>query len=195
MDGAPQVVTGDKPDGETERFIAALVPLLKEHHAHEAYLFGSRARGTAQAQSDIDVIIVAPTERAVVERFRDYLPAILSAHVGVDMFVYTKEEFAQMKDEERPFLIHALEGFSRRCIELSTARNRKRDPKFQGPLQRVASAEVDRPTHQRDRTFTVAGGATGRCYREQCRKCFRSSNSLDCSDRRCWRIGRLTLAS
>lgn len=93
-----------------ERFLAELRPLLATHGAHRAYLFGSHARGEADPHSDIDVIIVAPTERTFVERFRDYLPAILAAGVGVDMLVYTPEEFREMLDEERPFLIHALDG-------------------------------------------------------------------------------------
>ncbi|MDX1385694.1 MAG: nucleotidyltransferase domain-containing protein, partial [Thermoanaerobaculia bacterium] len=64
----------------------------------------------ADRHSDIDVLIVAPTERPAVERFRDYLPAILAAGVGVDLFVYTPEEFEAMKREERPFLMSALES-------------------------------------------------------------------------------------
>lgn len=52
----------------------------------------------------------APRPRRPVERFRDYLPAILAAGVGVDLFVYTPEEFATMRAEERPFLTHALES-------------------------------------------------------------------------------------
>lgn len=28
----------------------------------------------------------------------------------MDMFVYTPEEFEEMKAEERPFLMHALDG-------------------------------------------------------------------------------------
>jgi predicted nucleotidyltransferase len=91
-------------------FLDALRPLLRQRGARVAYLVGSRARGTADRQSDIDVIVVAPSERPPVERFKDYLPAILASPVGVEMFVYTPEEFDRMLDDERPFLVHALEG-------------------------------------------------------------------------------------
>ena len=60
------------------------------------------------ADSDIDVIVVAPTERPFVERFRDYLPAFLDAGIGVDLLVYTPEEFTRMHAEGRPLLVDAL---------------------------------------------------------------------------------------
>lgn len=93
-----------------DRFLAELRPLLKEHSAHSAWIFGSHARGTATPESDIDVIVVASTHRLPVERFRDYLPAILKAGTGVDLFVYTPAEFEQMLAEERPFLSHAMKS-------------------------------------------------------------------------------------
>ncbi len=96
-----------------EPFLRALRPLLRRHGAEAAYLFGSWARGGADAHSDVDVIIVAPSERPAVERFKDYLPAILDSPVPVEMFVYTPEEFERMRAEERPFLMHALEGARR----------------------------------------------------------------------------------
>ncbi len=34
----------------------------------------------------------------------------MAAGIGVDLFVYTPEEFEALLEEERPFLIHALEG-------------------------------------------------------------------------------------
>ena len=54
-----------------EPFLDALRPLLDEQSAHGARIFGSHARGTAAPESDIDVIIVAPTERSFVDRFRE----------------------------------------------------------------------------------------------------------------------------
>lgn len=88
----------------------ALRPLLRRHRARAAYVVGSWARDEADAWSDVDLLIVAPSERPAVERFKDYLPAILASPRPVEMFVYTPEEFERMRDEERPFLMHALEG-------------------------------------------------------------------------------------
>ncbi len=93
-----------------ERFLTKLRPLLRKNSARSAWLFGSHAVGTAAPVSDIDVIVVAPTDRIPVERFRDYLPAILEAGAGVDLFVYTSEEFEQMQAEEHPFPSHAMKS-------------------------------------------------------------------------------------
>ena len=91
-------------------FLTALRPLLRTQGAKAAYLVGSWARGEADGWSDVDVVIVAPSVRPAVERFKDYLPAILASPRPVELFVYTPEEFERMRAEERPFLLHALEG-------------------------------------------------------------------------------------
>ena len=93
-----------------ERLRAILEPALRASGAHACWVFGSHARGTADAHSDLDVIVVAPTERAFFDRHRDYLDAIVAAPAPVQMLVYTPEEFARMREEERPFLVHALDG-------------------------------------------------------------------------------------
>ena len=100
----------DRSPDVVEHFLSKLSPLLQHQSARSAWLFGSHALGTATPESDIDVIVVAPTDRIPVERFRDYLPAILEAGVGVDLFVYTPAEFEQMRAEERPFLMHAMQS-------------------------------------------------------------------------------------
>lgn len=96
-----------------EPFLSALRPLLVERDARAAWIFGSHARGTAAPESDIDVIVVAPSDRPFVDRFRDYLPAILAVGAAVDLFVYTPDEFERMQAEERPFLTAALESAQR----------------------------------------------------------------------------------
>lgn len=105
------MATRDYPppaSGAMERFLATLRPLLARNGAVAAWVFGSHATETAGPGSDIDVIVVAPSDRSPVERPKDYLPAVLAAGTGVDIFVYTPEEFERLKAEERPFLVHAL---------------------------------------------------------------------------------------
>ncbi len=104
----PECPTGSEE--VVDRFFTKLRPFLRQNSARSAWLFGSHALGTATPESDIDVIVVAPTDRLPVERFRDYLPAIVEAGAGVDLFVYTPAEFEQMRAEERPFLSHAMES-------------------------------------------------------------------------------------
>ncbi len=59
-----------------------------------AYLFGSWARDEADELSDIDVIVVAESTRPFVERFRDF-PDVIRAPTGIDLLIYTPEEFAR----------------------------------------------------------------------------------------------------
>ena len=93
---------------QLDGFLQALRLLLATQDAHAAWIFGSYARGTAGAESDIDVIVVAPTDRPFVERFRDYLPAIANAGIAVDLLVYKPNEFARLQAEGQPFLVDAL---------------------------------------------------------------------------------------
>jgi len=93
-----------------ERLRQLLEPALRATGAHVCWVFGSHARGTADAYSDLDVIVVAPTGRAFFGRHRDYLDAIVAAPAPVQMLINTPEEFARMREEERPFLVHALDG-------------------------------------------------------------------------------------
>lgn len=97
-------------DPIANRFVAVLRPLLEANCALSAWVVGSRARNTARPESDIDVIVVAPSRRPFVDRFRDYLPALIEAEAGVDLLIYTPEEFDQMQRDERPFLANALRG-------------------------------------------------------------------------------------
>jgi len=68
-------------------------------------LFGSQATGEADEYSDLDLIIVKETNKSFVRRCVE-APYF---RVSSDIFVYTPEEFEQMKENENPFLESALE--------------------------------------------------------------------------------------
>ena len=91
-----------------ETFLHAMRPLLEEQGACGAWLFGSQARGTADAESDIDLIVVQPSDEHRSDRVRCYESAVRKAGGAVDLLVYTPEELEALKAQERPFVINAL---------------------------------------------------------------------------------------
>ena len=95
------------PSREVNHWVRTTLPrLLRAHQVEAAYLFGSWARGQADKLSDIDVIVVAESGRPFVERFRDY-PDVIRAPTGIDLLIYTPEEFARERRCNR-FIRHAL---------------------------------------------------------------------------------------
>ena len=88
----------------------AVLPVLEKGDAKKAILFGSYARGEANQYSDIDLIIIAESERPFIERFKDF-PTLrqMSPVKAMDIIVYTPSEFKRMQAEENPFIAKALE--------------------------------------------------------------------------------------
>ena len=91
-----------------ETLLDAMRPLLEEQGAYGAWLFGSQARGTADAESDIDLIVVQPSDEPRPMRRLAYSEAVAAAGGAVDLLVYTPEELEALKAQERPFVINAL---------------------------------------------------------------------------------------
>ena len=75
--------------------------LVRELEPDQVYLFGSRARGDADPDSDFDLLIVVP-ESSLPGYARDRLAlrALRGIRVPVDTIVLTREEF----DRKRPVL-------------------------------------------------------------------------------------------
>lgn len=72
--------------------------LAIKNNALLAILFGSCARGTQTEHSDIDVIFVEETDKPFLKRLDPYfIPLADAVGGGVDVFVYTPEEFKKMK--------------------------------------------------------------------------------------------------
>ena len=68
-------------------------------------LFGSAARGEQDEASDVDLIVIKRTS----ERFHQRILDVPLLPVPADVFVYTPEEFAEMREHENPFILSALE--------------------------------------------------------------------------------------
>src|SRR5260221_150298 len=69
----------------------------------KALLFGSYARGTADAISDIDLALIEETSRPFVERGLAHL-ALFKMGLGVDLLVYTPKEYNELKVRNNPLI-------------------------------------------------------------------------------------------
>ena len=78
---------------------------LRDMGASLVVLFGSAARGRRDLFTDLDLLVVLPSDLPFIER-TGALYSQLGARVDVDVFAYTPVEFAAMQDG--PFVSRAL---------------------------------------------------------------------------------------
>lgn len=78
-------------DAALDQFLAALPNTDVELVIH----FGSHARGTLHSRSDIDLIIIRPTDKPFVSRADDLI-GFLPPGVPADLLVYTQEEWEHL---------------------------------------------------------------------------------------------------
>ncbi|GAA6756813.1 nucleotidyltransferase domain-containing protein [Thermus thalpophilus] len=92
---------------ELRTYLEGAVERLRSAFALEAlYLFGSHARGTADARSDLDLLVVAETDLPPLERIGRVLELLKDAPLPVEAIVLTPRELAERKD--LPFLAGVL---------------------------------------------------------------------------------------
>ena len=82
-----------------------LAPHLRS--SRKAIVFGSVARGEADEWSDLDLVIVTDTTRPFLERYRDF-EGLYDVWPRLDLLIYTPAEFAEMREEARPFIEYVL---------------------------------------------------------------------------------------
>ena len=80
---------------ELARFVDLVV---REFEPHKIILFGSMAAGNPRLWSDIDIVVVRETDKNFIDR------ALEMRHrfhplIGIDLLVYTPEEFETMSAE------------------------------------------------------------------------------------------------
>jgi predicted nucleotidyltransferase len=85
------------------RRIAHVIEALRAWRPERVYLFGSWARGEGDELSDLDLVVIKRTTAPFFDRLRE-IGALLPADVGgVDVLVYTPEEFRVMAKEGNAF--------------------------------------------------------------------------------------------
>lgn len=94
-----------KTFGVTDVLRDALVPLAK--NIHLAYVYGSLARGTDSAASDVDVMIVSGS-LTYADLFRALEPATIALGRTVNPTVYTQKELARRVKEGNAFVKRVL---------------------------------------------------------------------------------------
>lgn len=104
----PRVVdwgAGERRRRRLEAELERIVRLFPGLGVRRAILFGSLARGDVGGHSDVDLILIAESNESFVQRGGRFYEALVPT-VGMDILVYTPEEFETMR--QRPFFRRAL---------------------------------------------------------------------------------------
>jgi predicted nucleotidyltransferase len=84
-------------DNELQRWLPLLINSLAPERI---ILFGSLNRGQVSEWSDIDLVVVQDTELPFLKRIQHVL-RLLHPKVGLDLLVYTPEEYATLVQERK----------------------------------------------------------------------------------------------
>jgi len=109
-----------------DQLVVHLVRYLGGTRVARAIVFGSFARGEADAVSDLDLVLIEPTSEPFLERGLRHLP-LFRLGVGLDLLVYTPDEYARLRREGHP-LIERVEREGRTVY----ARSEERGPEMAG---------------------------------------------------------------
>ncbi len=91
-----------------EKKLNKLLQALQRYHPQRIILFGSVARGEADADSDLDVLVIKDTTDPFVHRL-ETMAKLCPLGVHADILVYTPDELRQMIDDGNPFILQALQ--------------------------------------------------------------------------------------
>ncbi len=83
--------------------IKKIVRALKQYDPERVILFGSAARGDADAHSDIDLVVIKDTPERFLDRIGQVYDAVKPDY-ALDALVYTPEEFNAMHARHNPFI-------------------------------------------------------------------------------------------
>jgi len=75
---------------------------------HKILVFGSRARGDARPDSDLDLLIIEDSDLPRYQRSPRYYHALAGVFPAKDILVYTPEEVKEWSDVPNAFVTAAL---------------------------------------------------------------------------------------
>lgn len=84
--------------------VQKIVDCLKRYNPEQIIIFGSSARGDADEQSDVDVVVIKQTDKRFLDRLIEAARCLDNDLGKVDVFVYTREEFEEMRHRGNPFI-------------------------------------------------------------------------------------------
>lgn len=86
-----------------QKKVRQLVKYLLPYQPERLYLFGSWAREEDDELSDMDVVVIKQTAAPFFDRLREVARLLPAEIGGLDILVYTPEEFAMMQREGNVF--------------------------------------------------------------------------------------------
>mgnify|MGYP001612844708 FL=1 len=100
-------------DKRTRQRINAIADRLKkDYHAQAVIPFGSAGRGEASAESDTDLLVIAPTRQRFCERSAAVLGLLRDLYPGLALepIVLTPEEVQRRLERGDPFVKDIMES-------------------------------------------------------------------------------------
>jgi uncharacterized protein len=82
--------------------------IASKFNPEKIILFGSYAQGSADKNSDIDLLIIQDTELPSYKRGNDIRLSLIGTKMPIDILVYTRNEFEREKNDKYSFLSSAL---------------------------------------------------------------------------------------
>jgi len=95
---------------QIDRIRAISERLKKEYHAERVILFGSYAQGKARVDSDVDILVIAPTKERFYERMATVKHLIRDVRKGLPVapIVLTRQEIERRIEIKDQFINQIL---------------------------------------------------------------------------------------
>ena len=96
--------------GKKDTVLRKIISIIEKINPEKIYLFGSYATDSFDEQSDIDLLIIAPSHDRPLER-RLKLRKMLAEYdrkFGLDLLIYTPDEFEMLAQENSSFICSAI---------------------------------------------------------------------------------------